>query len=484
MPVTEEDPLANFGATLDHFYSIVKTQMGEIEAGSKFQLQATAVPVAVTSKDPWFSLGVLSKFFDITVEPVAISDSAVKINSALRLSKTTQNLLAIAMSLVEVKDLSPEAVEKIKSYKVEMGNIDVEISSLLGKFQQDWSAYAAATLQNPSDVAAFIHWSANYPYKSQVKALRDAQNRVRAMIAAFSAQSFATPSHQEVADAFALSTSGAVRMRYPRYPDSMFPEKERALFGPVYFAGLTDDVSPIFDNLYTATPMMSVAQIEGISQGALDSTITKESIDNHTKDTSWSASGGGSGFFGIAKVSGGSSETTKIKEEFKHVQSIKVQSKGLVQVPISYGDWFPPDLINNNDLIRNNSELFERFLGEKGTLLYYPTHLIIARGMKLTFTSSQQWQFDYERHWKAGGGGSASFFGISWGGEASKNVDETQHRVEKRGHELILDDGENSLRLLGYTVKGMKKLEKPSFFDAKVAFASKAFEAAMAPPVA
>lgn len=478
MPVVEENPLVNFEATLDHFYSIIKAQLGNIESGSKFQLQATAVPVSISTKDQWHSLGVISKLSDISIEPAGISDSSVKINSALRISKSMQNLLAVAMSLVETKELSQDSVTKINNYRLEMSNIDTEISSLLGRFQQDWQSYAGATMQNPSDVAAFQHWSANYPYKNQLKSLREAQNRLRAFISALSAETFKNPAHREISDAFALATSGAVRMRYPKYPDTIFPEHERKLFGPVYFASLADDVSPIFDNLYTVSAMMPISSIETTVQGGIDSTITRESINNHTKDTSWSARAGGSGFFGIGKIRGETSETEKIKEEFSHVTSLNVQSKGLIAVPISFGEWFDPDLINNNEVIRQNPELFQRFLGESGTLLYYPTNLIIVRGMTLTFSSSQHWKYDYENHWKAGGSGGASFFGISWGGGADRNVDTTQHKVEKREHKLILSDGENSLRLIGYMVKSLKPLEQSSLFPEKVAFAQDSFKAA------
>jgi hypothetical protein len=43
-------------------------------------------------------------------------------------------------------------------------------------------------------------------------------------------------------------------------------------------------------------------------------------------------------------------------------------------------------------------------------------------------------------------------FGISFGGSAGYSKHEKRQRIEKRGHELTLDDGEENIRILGYIV--------------------------------
>lgn len=478
MPVMEENPLANFGMTLDHFYSIIKAQAGNMEENSKFQLQATAMPLAISSKDQWFSLGILTRFADVGVADGAVSDTATKVNSAHRVSQEFLSLLGVAMSLVQTKTLPGDVQTKIDNYTLEISNLDEKKTALQGRFQQDWQAYATATMKNPADLLAFTHWSAGYPHAAELATLFQDQARAVAMSEALSQKQYADPSHAEIADLYTKATSPAVRMHYPKYPDSLFSDDDKKKLNPVYLAGLSDNMSPIFDNSYTVTFNMPVSAIETVSQGGLQSTLSKTDIDNMTRDSSWSVSGSGGGFLGIGKVSGDASDTTKIKEDFSHVQTISVETKGLVAIPFTFGEWFDAGVLDGNALIRTNPKLFQRYLGQGGSLLYYPTHLIVARGLKLTFQSSQDWQYDYENHWKAGGGGSGSFFGISWGTSASKQVDETQHKVQKRGHDLVLDDGENSLRVMGYIVKGAKPLDDISGFSAKVAFASELFSAA------
>ena len=67
--IKEIDALADFKLTLDHFYGIVKQQVGNLQADQYIQLQATAVPLDVSEKYPWFSRSNLNGFFDVRVEP-------------------------------------------------------------------------------------------------------------------------------------------------------------------------------------------------------------------------------------------------------------------------------------------------------------------------------------------------------------------------------------------------------------------------------
>ena len=45
--------------------------------------------------------------------------------------------------------------------------------------------------------------------------------------------------------------------------------------------------------------------------------------------------------------------------------------------------------------------LVKNFFGQKETLLYYPTALIVIRGFRVEFKNSQEWTYDYKRSFSA-----------------------------------------------------------------------------------
>jgi len=123
--------------------------------------------------------------------------------------------------------------------------------------------------------------------------------------------------------------------------------------------------------------------------------------------------------------------------------------EALMAIPYIADTWFTPSIFDNA-LIKENAGQFERWLGEKGTLRIFPTHLVVCRGLKVTFVSKQDWKYDYESDFKAGGQASASVFGIGFGGGGSYHKHVERQRVERRGHELTFDDGADNIRIIGY----------------------------------
>lgn len=73
--IKEVDALADFRLTLDHFYTIVKEQVGNLQADQYIQLQATAVPLDVSQKYEWFSRSNLSGFFDVRIDPTPVAEN-------------------------------------------------------------------------------------------------------------------------------------------------------------------------------------------------------------------------------------------------------------------------------------------------------------------------------------------------------------------------------------------------------------------------
>src|SRR5207244_4305617 len=103
--------------------------------------------------------------------------------------------------------------------------------------------------------------------------------------------------------------------------------------------------------------------------------------------------------------------------------------------------------------VKDNIHDFEQFFGPKGTLLYFPTHLILVRGFKVEFTSTQNWSFDYQHKFSASGGGGFNAFGISFGGSGSYSNEQKEHKVDVSNTKLTIADDPTTIRFVGYDVK-------------------------------
>ncbi|HII0044701.1 hypothetical protein PO498_15415 [Klebsiella variicola] len=128
-------------------------------------------------------------------------------------------------------------------------------------------------------------------------------------------------------------------------------------------------------------------------------------------------------------------------------------------VPVQPPSWFNSNLFENQ-LILKNKRTFERFLGAKGTLLYYPKALVVMRGFNVIFKSTNIWKYDYVRDFSVGGNGSVRLFGIGLGGGYKRHEHQEKHTVEQNGDELRFSDGDSSLRVLGYIVQKNTAFEK------------------------
>src|SRR4051812_15840904 len=82
MAVKEIDVLANFKLTLDHYYSLVRENVGALQSNQFVQLQATAIPFDVSEKYRWFSYGSMANFFNVRLEPTPIADNVALLANA------------------------------------------------------------------------------------------------------------------------------------------------------------------------------------------------------------------------------------------------------------------------------------------------------------------------------------------------------------------------------------------------------------------
>lgn len=447
-PIKEIDALRDFGLTLDHFYGLIKAHAGNLDANQFLQLQLSAVPLAVDKTLPWYSWGLLTQFFDTSIAPNGTA-SNIAIETRLHLSSTFRSYVGTLLSLIEAKSLDQETLKRIDFLEVEVRNLGTQINDLLNDLLANWVAYCNATGTDKGDLFRFKHWSDGQAAAGKMNELREEQNRKYAMQAVLRDKQYANQDEKDIFDAFARILSPASRMRLPRWPDNVYGDEQKK-FSMVYFATLPDNESGPFTNFYMFNPSSPIATITDSDFGRFTETIKKNSEAKSKISTDWSGSAEISGSAFSLKADANGSE--EIKEDFTHVQEISVGARALLAIPIFPASWFSPGLFDS-PIARKNRRLFERFLGANGTLLYYPTHLVVARGLNLTFKSSQNWQYNYKGSFSAGGSASATAFGINFGSTGSYDQSRVQQLVETRGHDLVLDDGEKNVRIIGFKVK-------------------------------
>jgi hypothetical protein len=103
--------------------------------------------------------------------------------------------------------------------------------------------------------------------------------------------------------------------------------------------------------------------------------------------------------------------------------------------------------------------LFQEFFGIGGSLLYYPTKMVLIRGFSATFANSNDWTYDYENTFKAGSGGGFGVFGINFGLSGNYSQNTKEHKFEKNGTTLTMKDDESTVRFVGYVVRKNDALE-------------------------
>ncbi|WP_409027921.1 hypothetical protein OX462_05160 [Janthinobacterium sp. SUN098] len=446
MAITEVDVLTDYGITLDHFYSIVKKGMGQLAANSYLQIQATAVPFDISKEYIYYSLGNIGQYGDMTIAPLPVSNLLLT-NPLALLSVEYYAFISELLALVEIKELDPATLVLIDKYTTANTNLQSHINILRQRLYLNWQIFADSTMTPKGDLVALQHWLDGQPDSTEIYSSEKTMHRNQALIEGLRIRQYPDPSHQQVVDAFAKFCSPASRTRYPRYDDRMYME-EQAKFNPVYFARLADNDSSAFANRQITRVLPTIDTISTGQTGQFTDAVSKLSQANSSITTDWNASG--SGGWGPISFKANASSHQAIKDDFKHTQSITVAAKSLQALQLDMSAWFTASLFTH-PLLAPNRRVFERFLGLKGTLRYLPTHLIVARGFRLEFHSQQDWAHDYKSDFSVGGSASATFFGIGWGGGGSYSKSVHEQQVEQRGHDLVLDDGEN-IRLIGYNV--------------------------------
>lgn len=459
--VIEIDPLKDFGLSMDHFYSLVKKYAGDLNANSYLQLQATALPLDLNVEYPWFSLGSMNTIADTRLDPSPVSDGLI-LRSGDKFSRQYQVFMRDLISLVEVKELDTQTREQISMLETRINN-NTELREIkLRRRWELWRVEAETHLYKLEDAVTFEHWSQGQAITREIYELNESTVRDQTMLYALRVRIYKDSAHQAVVDAYAKATSPAGRSRYPVYEDKLYGE-ESAKFNAVYFAKLPDNDSNLFANRQNMFGLSTLGDITTTNSGAFDDSITKFSQANNTITTDWSTSG--SGGWGPFRVRASASSHEMIKDDFSKTESLLVGCKSVQAIEMDPSMWYEPSIFRNK-LIDENQAMFETYFGKSGSLLYYPSHLVIGRGFHVTFKSSQEWSYNYESDFSASGGGSARIFGIGFGGGANYSRKVREQKVERRGHDLIMDDGDN-LRILGFIAVKNEAFEAKKEGDAQ-----------------
>lgn len=76
----------------------------------------------------------------------------------------------------------------------------------------------------------------------------------------------------------------------------------------------------------------------------------------------------------------------------------------------------------------------------------------------MKFKATNYWKYDYVHDFKVGGSCGLDVFGFRFGAHANYHQHREKHTVEKNKDELTFDDGEKTLRVIGFIAQKNKEL--------------------------
>lgn len=447
----EIDPLADFDLTFDHFYQFIK-RAAQPEAHQLIQIRAAAEPLELSMRWKWHSYYQYLLKVDTKILPTPITEKPTQETVGLtdgQLAYEYGRLLAQLVRFVELKELPAEVNARISSLEQSAENSRAKVTRLLEQDTPAWASYARVMGLNAADTEAFTQWWYAYGHAEEIDNLREDIANALGEIDLLRLDRFADADQEEIFRAFSQFNNVGSRLRWPRLPDSMYRE-EGGQFSVDYLARLPPGDTALFaDRRYVFPVGVALESMLASQVGSFSESLTRNSQATESVTRDWNMNV--SGRYGWFKVSAAASEHTAIKEDFRNTQSIAVSCKSCLKIPFDARPWFVPEIFQNA-YVKKNIKSLDRYFGTNGTLRFYPAALLLARGMKLEFQSSANYQYDYERKFSVSGSASARVFGIRLGGGGGYSEHVQKQTIQAQGHTLTLDDGETNFRVLGYVV--------------------------------
>lgn len=448
-PVREVSFGEGMKISLNNYYDILKEQAGGLGAQEFLQLKLVADSLDITpnvqeGSYKWFSYYNMLRRSDLAIAPEPVSGTIL--TGAIELHDVYGKFLRRLRSLVVTKELSQEDQLKVNALDLEIDRNKQIAKELFKKDKQDWKEYCEIMGTKTGDIAAWVQWSSNYGQMREIQELVRKNSIKIFERKTILNKTYPDPDDQEIVDADIKFDDPMMRLCYPIHPDFEYSTPLTL----EYLATLAHASTGLFDDRLVITWDKTLEFIKTANAGILHGEFSRTTSESSSISTDWSASGS-VGFFFIS-VNASASEHTSIQEDFKKSTKITLDAKASLRININYGPWFKPNLFEHKR-VKENPEMFAEFFGDTGLLLYYPTALVLVRGFGITFDSSQNWSFDYNRKFSASAGGGFNVFGINFGGSQSYGKEVTEHKVDQTGTSLKISDDEKTLRFVGYVVK-------------------------------
>lgn len=438
--------------SLDNYYDLLKTQVGGLNTDEYLQLKLVADSIDITNREfkekgyKWYSYYNLMRRADNAIDPTPVEGTISM--SGSNITRVYGNFLRRLRTYVVKKSLNSVEQQQIADFDTKLESLKTQIDDLAMADRTRWKQIAAAMGYSETDMAAYIQWS------SKSGNLRKIEEKIRGIMEVefdkktILDRQYPDPDDRAIIDAEFAFEDPSMRIRYPIHPDYEYSNGSN--FSLEYLALLPLGSTALFDDRRVYAFDKTLTYILSSGAGSFSGTLDSSTSESKSIETDWKGSGSGS--YGLFSVKASASEYKKISEDFTHGRTVTLSAKAAFKVAINYPSWFQPDLFMNKRVVENIRD-FEDFFGPSGTLLYYPTHLVIVRGFSAEFASNQNWTYDYKRNFSASAGGGFGVAGISFGASASYSSNQKEHIIDQSGTKLTMTDDESTIRCVGLVVK-------------------------------
>lgn len=440
--------------SLDNYYDILKAQVGGLNAKEFLQLKLVADSLDLSGEPggngqggyKWYSYYNLLQRSDVAVYPGPLSGQVH--TSATDMTEVYGNFVRRLRQFVVRKELTPEEQGQLADLDKKAEAVRRDMMNYTLADRQSWRQYAELMGFSFGDQTAYVQWSGSFGH------LRDIERKIRELqIVEFDKKTildraYPDPDDRAVVESEFDFENPSMRLRYPIFPDTDYANG--LSFNLSYLANLPLGSTALFNDRRVISFDKTIETIKTSTAGSFSATLNRSTQESTSIHTDWKASG--SAKFSFLKVNADASEMTKISSDFQKGRNLTLSAEATFKVGLNYPNWLRPSLFEHKR-VRENPHEFQDFFGENGSLLYYPTQLIVVRGFAIEFESSQTWSYDYENRFSASGGGGFRAFGINFGSSASYNKHVKEHKVDKSQTKLRIADDQNTLRFVGLTVK-------------------------------
>lgn len=432
--------------TIDNFYDLLRKETGGWDNKTLFQLNLHSNTIDLSENYEAFSYENIRRVADVQIVDSPLSDLSIQ---TAQFSRIWGEFLFELFKLTPELKLTEEDKQKLIDLEADNKKLKQEVNDLEEEENRNWNSHCENNGLNKDD----LDLRANYfmSDQGQGQEINDLYSKIDNNIGETNMIEISGSTENDRNIRIAWNNYSSVRYKQLL---CLSPKKLTvADCNDKYIKQASKDFS--FDYSYPIDKSLNT-----IKTSQANKLITH--FDQTTENTSTiSTSFGGDGNVGysIFKIETHVEDVKTISDEFSKVQAIDINSESIMKIGINYTNWFDASLFKSGYII-NNPDIFNKFLGPDGSLVYYPISLIILRGITLVFTSSQKWNYNYKENFRASAGGGMNFFGISFGGNEQYTNETKEHIVDANSTTLSISDDKNTIRLVGYEIANNRDIQK------------------------